>query len=725
MEKTLQNPLRASLFGLAAVLTLTWVLCLGVRLVELPNWQIPALQAGDEPLMGTHDAYAWLAGAKGIGSFDGLPLSRLVSGLHAMTSASLGHLGFWLPPLMAALAGLPLVVLARRWGAPAWAPAAGTAGSCAIGFLIRTRVAMLDTDVLSLLGPSLAVVALCLLLGPLLRSGWTKEGADEPGGEPSPALWLGTAGLCLWVRFNVWFYGSIGAVFAPLFGFAILLGLVLARPGRRALAVAFCGLPLAAMHGPIMPALFAPAAACLLFWRVPGIAKKPAVLWGAALAALCYFLVYDGGVLQGILGRVAYWFKPSSGETKALSDVASLSLPSVLPSIREAQNIPFADVLRFLAGHPALFPVFLAGYVWLVVKRPVALVFLPLLLLGLTSLKLGARFSMFAAPAMGAGLIGLGLLAERFIPRRGPRLAAAVVGLLAALLPPAYFLKQVPPIPVLSRPYAETLIGLGGDTRPDAWIWLWWDFGYATQYYADRFPIADGARHTQEWLYPVASVHAAEPARAAGLMRFFAAEMEAQEVTPEQAAHWARDPAFVHTSTPPMKRLLGMDGKEAAALIAGIEAGWAPETPAAYPDQEYVVAWDNMRLAGWIIRFGTWDIRDGSFKEGKVTRLQGDLRVDSGKGVAMSAMAGNLPLISLDVLSEAGAKHASWPRMSGVHLVMNAAAREAYIMDDTAYESSMVQMLVRDPGEFSRDYELVRDNAPWTRVYRLKPRPGQ
>ena len=135
--------------------------------------------------------------------------------------------------------------------------------------------------------------------------------------------------------------------------------------------------------------------------------------------------------------------------------------------------MPFASVLRFVAGDAMLFPFFLAGLVWLIVVRPAALVFLPLLVLGLFSVKLGARFSMFAAPAMGAGLIGLGLLADRFVALPLPRLAFASVGLLAALLPPALFLNRTAPTPVLSRTYAEALIDLGTRTPPTAWLWLW------------------------------------------------------------------------------------------------------------------------------------------------------------------------------------------------------------------------------------------------------------
>ncbi len=722
MEKTLRSSLRASVSGLPAAFALTFALGLGLRFLELPNWLTPVLRAGGEPIMGTHDAYGWLAGAKGVGPFAGQPLPLLVRALHALLPASWGGIGFWLPPVMAAFAGLPLVVLAKRWKAALWGPAAGIAGSCAIGYLIRTRVAMLDTDVLSLLGPTLAAVALCLLLDGLLRP-WPGQKPGQSEGEetaawPSSAFWPLVAGLCLWASFSVWFYGSIVSVLAALFGFSALLAAVLARPEGRAQALLAALLPLAAVVCPSQAARAVPPLLCLAFWRVPGLARRPAVLWGAVLAALLAAAFFGGGLVGGIAERVAYWFKPDQVAFPS-SGAASLHPPSVLPSIREALKMPFASVLRFVAGDAMLFPFFLAGLVWLIVVRPAALVFLPLLVLGLFSVKLGARFSMFAAPAMGAGLIGLGLLADRFVALPLPRLAFASVGLLAALLPPALFLNRTAPTPVLSRTYAEALIDLGTRTPPTAWLWLWWDFGYATQYYADRFTIADGARHTEEWLYPLAAVHAAPPAKAAALMRFFAGEMASQPIPPEDAARWADDPAFAHLVTPPMKRLLTMDGAKAAKRIEDIGDGAGSETgaDAAYPGQYYVVAWDNLRLAGWILRFGNWNVRDGSYRDGRVTRLMGELRVDQARGVAKTAMSGDLPLSSLDVLDGDGVKRAAWPRSSGLHLVINPLGREAYVLDDVAYDSSMVRMLVGNPAEFAED-------APWTRVYRLKPRPG-
>ena len=48
---------------------LAFFLNAGLRLIEYAGWQADIYQMGPEPLMATHDAYAWLAGAKGVGAY--------------------------------------------------------------------------------------------------------------------------------------------------------------------------------------------------------------------------------------------------------------------------------------------------------------------------------------------------------------------------------------------------------------------------------------------------------------------------------------------------------------------------------------------------------------------------------------------------------------------------------------------------------------------------------
>ena len=86
---------------LILALIVTYGVCFLLRMMEYSAWQASYLQIAGEKLMATHDAYAWLAGAKGVNRYSGSPLSELVLLISKVTGLSPGNVGFWLPAIMA------------------------------------------------------------------------------------------------------------------------------------------------------------------------------------------------------------------------------------------------------------------------------------------------------------------------------------------------------------------------------------------------------------------------------------------------------------------------------------------------------------------------------------------------------------------------------------------------------------------------------------------------
>ena len=99
-----------------AVFAVVAAVAVAVRCVELGMWDDPRYMVFGEHLMASHDAYAWLAGAKGVSRYATQPLSRFVAFLHGAFGFSLGDLGFWLPVLMAPPDGPAPVPLAGQPG---------------------------------------------------------------------------------------------------------------------------------------------------------------------------------------------------------------------------------------------------------------------------------------------------------------------------------------------------------------------------------------------------------------------------------------------------------------------------------------------------------------------------------------------------------------------------------------------------------------------------------
>lgn len=96
-----------------------------------------------------------------------------------------------------------------------------------------------------------------------------------------------------------------------------------------------------------------------------------------------------------------------------------LRLPDIVQSVREAQNIQWLVMTERIAGHFVLFIIGVAGYLFAVMRRPQLLVFLPFLLLGMASVKLGNRFAMYGV-TLGVGFgFGMAELMRMFKQSQG------------------------------------------------------------------------------------------------------------------------------------------------------------------------------------------------------------------------------------------------------------------------------------------------------------------
>jgi dolichyl-diphosphooligosaccharide--protein glycosyltransferase len=152
----MNQPLRFTLgpggeFWLAFVLV--GFATISIRLAELPYWQDDSLLLNGERLMATHDAYAWLAGVKGLGSYVDAPYSRLLAMLHFILRLDVATLGFWSPILFVPLLTVPVCLLARFMRLPEGGLVFGILATSGLGYLVRTRLGFCDTDVLTLFSP--------------------------------------------------------------------------------------------------------------------------------------------------------------------------------------------------------------------------------------------------------------------------------------------------------------------------------------------------------------------------------------------------------------------------------------------------------------------------------------------------------------------------------------------------------------------------------------------
>jgi dolichyl-diphosphooligosaccharide--protein glycosyltransferase len=694
--------------------------------LELPLWQQPFFQISGERLMATHDAYFWLAGAQGTSWASDEPLMVFLRFLHSITSAPLGNIAFYLPVLLAPVAGLPLCYLAWKQDMPEAGMAAGIMGTGCLGYLLRTRPGFCDTDPLALFVPAFVATALILWISPQIRTSWWPHGSawhtrDNGSRMPLTSRFrsMGFQGILLGVACQAcfWLYHQSSYIILAILGTCMLIALVLAQPGSRATTM----FGLLCFHAVAFGGWIGLGCALVMtiaLTRMPEIIASSRKTWS--------ILILFGLVMVGVTGlHTEIWtilskliFLSKTSQVDTPSNGTSLLLPSVQQSIREAQNVDLPNLYSRISGNAFLFWLGLGAYVYLIWKRPLYLILAPVLVFSVFSFKLGNRFTMYGGIVWGLALsFGLSTLLASWKFSGVKRCMAQVILCLVIVWPIWEVAHAVRPSPILPQVYAQTLQDLGRIAPAKARLWQWWDYGYAAQYYAGRMSFGDGAKHSGPWLFPLALVHSTDsPAQAARMIRFTTAE---QQNTFEQNSSQPRQ-KLLSWSVPsylshPTAGLEALGPRQAENLVNSMRT--TPlEVNVDIPAQYFVVSWENLRLAYWISYFGNWDLITGKASPGKIQRLRGSIRMDTRQGILKSTRQ-TIPMDTLDIISETGVQHKIWPHGKGLHVLFNQLAQEIYVMDDKIYQSMMVQMLISPPEHFAPYFQLAVDHYPWARAY--------
>ncbi|MEF2144008.1 MAG: STT3 domain-containing protein [Desulfovibrionaceae bacterium] len=712
-----ENRLRADWKILLLACLLAYAVGLGLRLLEVPAWDHPGLRVGADHILATHDSYFWLAGADNVRRTYNSELASLINVLSGLTGADKVSVAFWGPAFIAPLVG----VVGALWG---WLLAGrngallcGVLAGVAPGFFRRTRLGYYDTDLFTLLAPFATAFFLAFLLRAYVRRSWVRS-PEEQDGSASITPFLLVLPLGFLARMGWWFHQDIfsfGLVLLALaFGLAALLGRREQR-GETFLLLAFFGI--------------------VAFWgrEGTGVAYRTfgafAPLFGAALVAVWIFLpaaarkragsvwaglgVFAGVVLLGnflgwplssIIKQLSPYLKPVADTVATQAQLVPPVYPAIAQSIIEAKNVPLAEVLMRLGPFSWLAPLGIVGLLAACLRRPLAVLLLPLLGLGLAGGILGVRFTMFGGAAVAVGLgVCVTWALDWLLARKSQRgwlhpvIQLALASVLVAGLGVTY--KALPLTPVLDRPHAEGLVELGKLVEKDATVWTWWDYGYVTQFYTKRTTPSDGGLHAGREIYATALALSSDSLQqAANIIKYSAARDN------RPAQDWDR-----------------MGGAQARAEVRDL---LLVELPAPEKAQYLVVPWAAMNILKWISYFGTWDLESGGGFQFAIQRITTPFHLDTGLGALIPDDGQRpLPLSSVDLVDGQGYKHHDFYQNSGApHLVINKGQRSNYLLDDRAYRSTLVQLLVGDPvhSSIAERFELVVEGSPHFRAYRVK-----
>ncbi len=579
------------------------------------------------------------------------PLSLLFAKLSALSGRPLENLSLYLVPLLAMFFVVPLVLYLREIG-DFWAPAllGAFTGVTSLIYLLRTSVARLDTDCLNLFFPFLALFFLARYL------------------RFPKSRWLVAASATL-VLYGWWYRAASPLVIGTLLIFSFLAWWTGLGRGRR---------------------LWQDLSLLLLpqFWY----------LWRAPVQLYSY------------VSRLLF----GAGTTEKLFS----AYPNVLRSISELNASPdLKKAALFVLANKYLFVAGLLGFcLFLLWERRALLLSLPLFLTGLLLFKAGNRFGMYLAPFVGMGLGFLlswgtvrlrGLLPEIFSPlaqRALLLLLTLTVGLLVWFhqRPSQRYIAT----PKVTAPIARQLAALRELTPQGAWIWTWWDYGYAIAYLGRRAVFIDGGTQTTPKTYYVArSLASPSPTEGRNITAFLTK----------------------YGLTGIEERLKA--GLKPAELTKAIGEGKLLQE---WPKQPvyWLFTGDLLRKFGWIGYFGTWDFetRKGKFgvlMSSKPCQSNGarlrcpPFELDGASGLVFWK-GRQLRLQKLVVKNARGVQERKF-RQSGPigELVSTRIGLLLVVVDERTFASNFNQMFILrryDPTLF----ELVRDDFPFAVLYRVK-----
>jgi hypothetical protein len=689
---------RRQAWMIAAACLAVFLLSVGLRIAEYRRWERPELAVQGEQLLATNDAYFWVAGAEGSNSIaQPMPMAVLLRLASRILSAPPAELSFWGAAVLAALAVVPAALWCFELGAPYAAFLAPVLIGLAPAFYNRTRLGFYDSDWAALFFPLLTSWLLARWIRPRLR-GDEENSPRSKGGLTLPAL------IILAIAFGRPWHPFIGLFTLAVLGLAGVLVVFKGRPEASGTAL----LTLLAIALPAGWGWIGAGAGLLLAWwsgRRPVILQRPWVVRISAATLILLLAAIVGLQFQEYLLEAARsYLGRFTGGGAADLNLLELAYPSVSGSVRETQDIGLVDILQGAGFHPLLGLLGTVGFLILCWKRLPALFLLPLLALGLAAVRMGIRFTMFAAPPVILGLlVPLEWVLRRTGVKRGWKSgnmaafagAAALIVILLAYKP----YTRLPADPVLTKEHAAALIELEQAAPPDGVVWTWWDYGYAAQHFTGLETFADGRRNSGEYLFTLGVALGSESTgRSADMIRFAAGH---DYVPWETWASWSES--------------------EFEAWLGGLGSGSdrIPEMAVQY----VVLPWEAISSLPWIQTYASWDFETGQGQRSRVLRVGRPESLDLENGQLTYNSGQVLTAVSVDrLMTDAGA-HYDYPANSGgPHLLLNEENGEVMLLDERAYRSTFIQLLIRPEEELSgvTDFELVLNAQPAVRVFALR-----
>jgi len=398
-----------------------------------------------------------------------------------------------MPTFISSLVVVPIILISRLFGKTLWGFLAALLGSIAWSYYNRTMTGYYDTDMFSAMAPmfilyflikstidfnlrSALYAAVAIVLYPFLY--------DQ-------GLAIVYAMGIIYGAYMLWYHRDSKVTYESLLlVFLALLPIGLGAPAKYI------------VH------LLIIAIAYVILNKKEFETKQLMIGSGVVFVAFLLF----GNVFGLIIGKIfSYTLTGTSDE--------GLHFYGVNQTVREAGHIPFSTFANRISGSMLGLWIAAIGYIVLVMRKPVFILALPLVGIGVFANWGGLRFTVYAVPVAAMSAVYLFFVIAEYIKDQKAKYAFVILSTIALIVPNINHIIEYKVPTVFSKAEVQDLDRLNKIADAKDYTLTWWDYGYPIWYYSDTSTIIDGGKHNNDNFIISKIMQTTSPTLAANLSR--------------------------------------------------------------------------------------------------------------------------------------------------------------------------------------------------------------
>lgn len=699
------------------VFFLLYLLALGARLAWLNNIENAGFfDWGKEHTISNIDGYYYADGARSILAGEEITyvdgrspmnssLSKLTAYLTWILPIELETALFYMPVFIGSLMVLPLMLIGRALGSVKFGVISAIVAVISMGYVQRTKLGWFDTDMLNYTIP---IFTSYFIIAGMIKRNYSNMIA---------------AAISMLVY--EWWYHQAYSLNMALAGFFLLYTLIFDRKsGYNYKLFSLMLLPLLQI-----PFLYKVLLLILLSAGFVSLKARINKYLPFIIAALAVVFFVTGGYKPTWSMIQRLFIRASVSPQK---EGFNLNFLEVFGTVSEVQKMSFNHLKLAISGSGYIFWISLAGYLLLLFRYRVMIVTFPILLLGLSSIMTGKRFSIYAVPVCAMGFTYLLLVLTNILNRKyfikykwGSYLKFSVIFIFLATAQYPNILHAVnyrfPPR--ITRDEINVLSKLGNISEKKDYAVSWWDYGYPIMYFSKVNVIGNGGNNDGDVNFGPSYIFLKDQKSAAKMARIDVEFTEEVRQSDDKLSSVAKA----------MKHYGYNDSNEYLKDLEHNRLELPKKTRDIYLYLPYRII--KRRIFPSIMKFSSIDLMTGErkplpfFYQARIYKIEPDA-ILLGPGFKVDLKSGTMyrgnkerQLNSIITIAynkdfEIREKIKTYDTSSRLYLLYLKSYKEIFILDEKVLNSLYFQLFAFE--NYDRDlFELIEAN-PFAKVYKLK-----